>query len=137
PRDHPRHLGPSPGSVSPRRRSSGPARGRRRAPRSAQLRLLVEDVLADDRIVLLELELVRRVLPVLHGSVEVPGTGTRLELDDLALALLGHRGLLALPALTRRPARGRARPWSRTHGRVGRRAPRRARGSAGRARRRA
>src|SRR4029453_13247130 len=58
--------------------------------RSAQLRLFVDDVLAHDGVVLLDLELVRRVLPVLDGRVEVTGAGARLELDDLALASLRH-----------------------------------------------
>src|SRR5215510_6659422 len=68
-----------------------PARQRRRrAPRLAELLLLVDDVLAHDGVVLLELELVGRVLLVLRRGVVVPRPGGRLELDVLALALLGH-----------------------------------------------
>src|SRR5215813_2065228 len=66
----------------------------RRTSGSAELRLLVEHVLAHHRIVLLELELVRRVLSVLHRGVEVSGSRARLELDALALSLLRHRSLL-------------------------------------------
>src|SRR5215467_14639894 len=62
--------------------------------RSAELRLFVGHVLPHDGVVLLDLELVRRVLPVLHGGVEMTGAGARLELDDLALASLGHGMLL-------------------------------------------
>src|SRR5215510_6581630 len=59
------------------------------------LRLLELDVLADDRVVLLEDELVRRALAVLRGGVEVAGVGGRHEPDQLAscLGLLAH-GLL-------------------------------------------
>src|SRR5262245_34105023 len=60
------------------------------APRLAELLLLVDDVLAYDGVVLLELELVRCVLLVLHRGVVVPRPGRGLELDALALALLGH-----------------------------------------------
>ena len=52
---------------------------------------LVHDVLANDGIILLEFEFARRIRLVLDRRVEMPGTGTRLELDLLALAFLGHR----------------------------------------------
>src|SRR5262245_44402187 len=73
---------------------------------------LVRHVLAHDRIVLLDLELARGVLAVLDGRVEVAGPRRRLELDLLALALLGHPEVppgsvpAALPARASRLASG-------------------------------
>src|SRR3990172_4011638 len=74
-------------SLSNPERSRAPAEN----PRLAELLLLVDDVSAHDGVVLLELELVRRVLLVLHRRVVVAGPRGGLELDVLALALLGHR----------------------------------------------
>jgi hypothetical protein len=47
-------------------------------------------VFAHDRIVLLEFYLARRIGLVLHRRIKMPGTSRRLELDLLALTLLGH-----------------------------------------------
>src|SRR3569623_1151449 len=55
------------------------------------LRFFEDDVLADDRVVLLELELVRGVLLVLGRRVEETGIGSRHQLDLFAFFLLGHR----------------------------------------------
>src|SRR5215471_9029689 len=79
-----------------------------------ELLFLVDDVSAHDGVVLLELELVGRVLLVLRRGVEVTRPGGRLELDVLALALLRHGMLLcsrAAPATApaRRSSRRRAR----------------------------
>src|SRR5690606_14636143 len=97
PRDHPGHLAlVSLGSQVPagaRAAFDGSRAPEGAAPDSAQLGFLVEHVLACHRVVLLELELVRGVLAVLHRGVEVPGPRGRLELDLLALSLLRHVGV--------------------------------------------
>src|SRR3954466_11161774 len=60
------------------------------------LRLFEIDVLADDRVVLLQHELVRCALAVLRRRVEEAGVGGRHEPDQLAsrFTLLGHGSVL-------------------------------------------
>jgi hypothetical protein len=58
------------------------------------LSFLEQNVLADDRIVLAELELVRRIFLVLRRGVEKAGIRRGNQLDLVAFFLLGH-GLIS------------------------------------------
>ena len=65
--------------------------------RLLKLRFFVDHVLSHNGIILLELELVRRVGSVLRRGVEVPGSRRRLKLDLLSLTL--RHGFLLFPAI--------------------------------------
>src|SRR6476469_10640265 len=81
---------------------------------SLDLAFLVDHVLPDDGVVLLDLHLLRRVLLVLVGGVEVAGVGRGDQADLVALAC--HGRLLLRPsrhgrAVAPGPSRYRSCRW--------------------------